>query len=207
MLALSGYKVAILVIDGFECRRFLEGRGSLAEAGAMTVVVSSTRNDLICGWHPSGHGLYTAVEKHICDVHPAYDALFLPGTVANPEAVFVDLWAADFVKSFFDLGRPIASLCHDRWLLVHRGKVLKGRLRPESLFSSQIAAAQSTSASGDEPGAIYDDLDSFLRKMLTFFHANLTPYPRPFMRAPSAQADQATVWQSNNDSASDHISR
>jgi protease I len=183
MLALSGCKVAILATDGFEQRRFLEGRGSLREAGASTIVVSSTRDDLICSWNPSGDGYYTAVERHICDVHPAYDALFLPGTVIDPEAVFVDPRAADFVKSFFDLGRPIASLCSDRWLLVHRGSILRGRLTPEPLFASNIVLSQSTSVAGADPGP-YEDLDGFIRRMLTFFQVSLAHCARTSISAP-----------------------
>ena len=188
---LSGCKIAILAINGFNRRRFFEARGRLVEAGAITTVVSSTRDDLIRSWHPSDNGIYTAVDRHVGDVHPAYDALFLPGTVVDPEAVFVDPRAADFVKSFFDFRRPIASLCRDRWLFVHRDTILGGRLKPEPLLSSEIVVSQSTPTSSAGPSGSYEDLDGFIRKMLAFFQASLarglrrvTPCADPFRRRP-----------------------
>ena len=175
---LSGCKVAILATNDFDRRRFFEARERLVEAGAIITVVSSTRDELIRSWHPSNNGLYTAVDRHVGDVHTAYDALFLPGTVADPEAVFVDPRAADFVKSFFDLGRPVASLCRDRWLFVHRGNVLGGRLKPEPLLSPEVVLPQSTPASSADPSGSYEDLDGFILKMLTFFQASLTQSSR-----------------------------
>ena len=178
---LSGRKVAILAINGFDRHRFSKARARLVEAGAITTVVSSARDDLICSWHPSSNGVYTTVDRHVRDVHPAYDALFLPGTVVDPEAVFVDPWTADFVKSFFDLGRPIASLCRDRWLLVHRNNIFGGRLHPEPLFSSEIVLPQSTSASNADPCGSHRDLDGFIREMLTFYQTSLARTSRSIM--------------------------
>ncbi len=187
--ALSGYNVAILAINGFNRRRFLEARTRLLDAGATTTVVSSTRDDLICSWHPSSLGFYTAVDRHVSDVHPAYDALYLPGTVVEPDAVFVDPLTSDFVTSFFDFGLPIASLCRDRWLFVHRHRVFGGRLKQNYLFSSEIVVPQSSLPADAAPTESYDQLDGVLRKMLAFFETSLTRHSQNAMsRRSSGQA-------------------
>ena len=55
-----------------------------------------------------------------------YDALVLPGGVANPDALRMDTDAVAFIKAFVESGKPVAAICHAPWTLVEAG-VLKGR--------------------------------------------------------------------------------
>jgi protease I len=55
-----------------------------------------------------------------------YDAVVLPGGVANPDRLRQDDHAVRFVRSFFDRGKPVAVICHGPWTLVEAG-VLPGR--------------------------------------------------------------------------------
>jgi len=55
-----------------------------------------------------------------------FDALMLPGGVANPDQLRVDDDAVAFAKGFFDAGKPVAAICHAPWTLVEAG-VLDGR--------------------------------------------------------------------------------
>ena len=55
-----------------------------------------------------------------------YDALVLPGGVANPDALRMDEDAVEFVKAFFDADKPVAAICHAPWTLVEAG-VLSGK--------------------------------------------------------------------------------
>ena len=55
-----------------------------------------------------------------------YDALVLPGGVANPDALRADKDAVQFVRSFFEAGKPVASICHGAWTLVE-ADVVRGR--------------------------------------------------------------------------------
>ncbi|MFB7992415.1 type 1 glutamine amidotransferase domain-containing protein [Streptomyces sp. NPDC056002] len=48
----------------------------------------------------------------------SFDGLVLPGGVANPDALRMDDRAVSFVRDFFDLGRPVAAICHAPWTLV-----------------------------------------------------------------------------------------
>ncbi|RKN41257.1 type 1 glutamine amidotransferase domain-containing protein [Streptomyces hoynatensis] len=56
-----------------------------------------------------------------------YDALVLPGGVANPDALRLDEQAVGFARRFFETGKPVAAICHAPWTLVEAG-VLEGRV-------------------------------------------------------------------------------
>lgn len=55
-----------------------------------------------------------------------FDALVLPGGVANPDALRLDDDAVAFVKAFFEAGKPVAAICHAPWTLVE-ADVVRGR--------------------------------------------------------------------------------
>jgi protease I len=55
-----------------------------------------------------------------------YDALLLPGGVANPDFLRMDEDAVSFVRSFVEQAKPIGVICHGPWTLVE-ADVLKGR--------------------------------------------------------------------------------
>jgi protease I len=55
-----------------------------------------------------------------------YDALVLPGGVANPDALRMDEGAVAFIREFVSSGKPVAAICHAAWTLVE-ADVLKGR--------------------------------------------------------------------------------
>jgi len=55
-----------------------------------------------------------------------YDALVLPGGVANPDALRTDGAAVAFVREFVESGKPVAAICHAPWTLVEAG-VLEGK--------------------------------------------------------------------------------
>ena len=41
-----------------------------------------------------------------------FDALQLPGGVINPDKLPVNEWALQFVRAFFESGKPIAAIWH-----------------------------------------------------------------------------------------------
>ena len=68
-----------------------------------------------------------SVDKTVADADVAdYDALVLPGGVANPDALRTDAAAVAFVKAFVESGKPVAAICHAPWTLVEAG-VVDGR--------------------------------------------------------------------------------
>ena len=59
------------------------------------------------------------VDRRVSDVVVAdYDALVLPGGVANPDALRMDEEAVAFIRDFVDSGKPVAAICHGPWTLV-----------------------------------------------------------------------------------------
>jgi protease I len=56
----------------------------------------------------------------------SYDALVLPGGVANPDLLRGDEGAMDFVRTFVESGKPVAVICHGPWSLIEAG-VVEGR--------------------------------------------------------------------------------
>ncbi|MET9970708.1 type 1 glutamine amidotransferase domain-containing protein [Streptomyces sp. NPDC006356] len=57
----------------------------------------------------------------------SFDALVLPGGVANPDYLRMNSKAVAFVRDFFEQGRPVASICHAAWTLVE-ADVVRGRV-------------------------------------------------------------------------------
>lgn len=55
-----------------------------------------------------------------------YDALVLPGGVANPDALRMDADAVAFIREFVESGKPVAAICHAAWTLVE-ADVVRGR--------------------------------------------------------------------------------
>jgi protease I len=55
-----------------------------------------------------------------------YDGLVLPGGVANPDFLRMDEDAVQFVRDFFEQGKPVGVICHGPWTLVE-ADVVRGR--------------------------------------------------------------------------------
>lgn len=67
------------------------------------------------------------VDVTVDEADPAqFDALVLPGGVANPDQLRMKPKAVDFAKSFFAAGKPVAVICHGPWTLIE-ADVVHGR--------------------------------------------------------------------------------
>lgn len=98
---LNGKKVAILVAEGFEQVEMTQPRQALQEAGAQTHLISP-KGGQVQGWNHYEKGDSFPVDKTLDEAKPEdYDALMLPGGVANPDQLRTQPKAIEFVKSFF----------------------------------------------------------------------------------------------------------
>jgi protease I len=123
---LKGKRVAILATDGVEQVELLEPKKALEEAGAMTEVISP-KDGKIKGWNHTEWAQEIPVNVNLKSAdHNNYDALLLPGGVMNPDYLRMEPSAVQFVKSFFDSGKPVGAICHGSWLLVE-ADVIRGR--------------------------------------------------------------------------------
>lgn len=126
MTTLSGKRVAILVAEGFEQVEMTEPRKALEHAGAQTSLVSPAKDE-VQGWNH-----FTPADRFQVDVPLEqasagdFDALLLPGGVANPDQLRTMPKAVQLVRDFVESGKPIGVICHGPWTLVEAG-VVRGR--------------------------------------------------------------------------------
>ena len=124
--SLKGKKVAILATDGFEQSELAEPMKALENAGATAHIVSP-KAGAIKGWKHTEWGDSFAVDATLDQADPHhYDALVLPGGVMNPDKLRRDPQVQEFVRSFFEEGKPVGAICHGPWTLIDAG-VVKGR--------------------------------------------------------------------------------
>ena len=123
---LQGKKIAFLATDGVEQVEYTEPRKAVEQAGASADLVSLEPGQ-IQGFNHLDKGDIFPVDKAVSDASADdYDGLVLPGGVANPDVLRTDKDAVQFVRSFFEAGKPVASICHGAWTLVE-ADVVKGR--------------------------------------------------------------------------------
>jgi protease I len=123
---LSGKRVAFLATDGVEEVEYTEPRAAVEKAGGRVELVSIKDGEIQAVNHMDKAGTYK-VERKVTDADPNdYDALVLPGGVANPDFLRMDADAVRFVRAFFEAGKPVAAICHGPWTLVEAG-VVEGR--------------------------------------------------------------------------------
>lgn len=126
MSDLKSQKIAVLATDGFEQAELTEPVKALRDAGAEVQIVSLKSGE-IQGMKHHDKGDKTRVDLELAKARPEdFDALVLPGGVANPDTLRTSKDAVSFVKSFVSAGKPIAAICHGPWTLVEADAV-RGR--------------------------------------------------------------------------------
>jgi protease I len=184
MSTLSGLRVAILVADGFEQVEMTGPRKALQDAGADTQIVSPAK-DQVEGWNHFDKADKFKVDVPL-DAADANDfgALLLPGGVANPDQLRMLPSAVEFVRSFFEAGKPVAVICHGPWTLIDAG-VVKGRaitswpsvktdlINAGAKWTDQEVVVEPGLVSSRKP----DDIPAFNRKMIEEFAKGAAPRP------------------------------
>ncbi|WP_417621054.1 type 1 glutamine amidotransferase domain-containing protein [Parasphingorhabdus sp.] len=118
MTNISNAKIAILATNGFEKSELFEPRKQLMEAGAKVTIIS-LESGSIKSWDQKDWGESIGVDMIVDNASESdFDALVLPGGQMNPDILRAEDKAVDFVKAFFDAGKPIAAICHAPWLLI-----------------------------------------------------------------------------------------
>lgn len=127
---LSGKKVAILVTNGFEQVELTSPKRALEDAGAKTHIISpksDAKSNKVKAWQHTDWGEEFPVDVEVEQANAnEYDALLLPGGVMNPDKLRMSREAVQFVRSFFEQGKPVAAICHGPWMLVE-ADVVDGR--------------------------------------------------------------------------------
>ena len=181
---LKGRRVAILATDGVEQDEIEAPRRALDAAGAIVHVIAP-EGDSIQAMDHDEKGARLPVDRKVSEVRPSeYDALLLPGGVANPDRLRLDAGAVRFVREFMLSDRAVAAICHGAWMLVEAGAV-GGR----TLTSWPSLATDIRNAGGewvDETVCIDDnlitsrspeDLPGFCVAMVTAFSQHIDVAP------------------------------
>jgi protease I len=184
--SLSGKTIAILATDGFEQVELTEPKQAVEQAGADTRILS-LKPGAIQGMHHAEKGDTIPVDELVADADvDDYDALILPGGVANPDALRMDQDAVAFVRDFANSGKPIGVICHGPWTMVE-ADVVRGR-RMTSWPSvrtdlrnagADVVDAEVVTDRGIVSSRKPEDLPAFCRKIVEEFaegsHANRRP--------------------------------
>ncbi len=192
---LDGKKVAILVADGFEQVEMTEPRKALEEAGAGIDLISPAKGK-VKGWQHTKWGDEFPVDVSLSEARAEdYDALVLPGGVMNPDKLRRNTQALDFVRAFFDAGKPVAAICHGPWTLIDAG-VVKGR-EMTSYESIQTDLKNAGARWVDREVVVDnglvtsrkpDDLPAFNRKMIEEFAEGIHEKQRAAQTESAAQS-------------------
>ena len=122
---LTGVTIAFLATDGVEEVELTEPWKAAEEAGATVHLVAPV--DEVQGFNHLDRADSFEVDRRVADANPGvYDALVLPGGVANPDALRTDEEAVAFVEGFLDAGKAVFAICHAPWMLIEAG-VVEGR--------------------------------------------------------------------------------
>jgi protease I len=124
---LQGKRIAILVAnEGVEEVELTSPRDALHEAGADLDLLAPKEDDIQAFNHLDKGETFTP-DKTVGEADPDdYDGLVLPGGVANPDQLRTDTDAVQFVRSFFEAGKPVGVICHGPWTLIN-ADVVDGR--------------------------------------------------------------------------------
>ncbi|HEY3662695.1 MAG TPA: type 1 glutamine amidotransferase domain-containing protein [Chthoniobacterales bacterium] len=123
---LDGKKVAVLVANGFEQVEMTKPREALKEAGADTKIVS-IKSGQVQGMNHDEKGDKFDVDLTLDSAQAEdFDALLMPGGLLNPDAMRQEESALEFVRGFFDAGKPVAVICHGPQVLIN-ADLVRGR--------------------------------------------------------------------------------
>lgn len=115
---LKGKKVAIVAADMVERVELVEPREALESEGAQTELISLESGSIQTANHFDKADTQS-VDRVIGDADPSdYDALLIPGGVANPDMLRTSDDVVEFVRELYAAGKPIAAICHGPWVLV-----------------------------------------------------------------------------------------
>jgi protease I len=116
---LEGKKIAFLVAnEGVEQVELTEPWEEARRQGAQPELIAPDTGQVQAFNHLDKADTFP-VDHAVSDVDASdYDALVLPGGVANPDNLRTHEDAVAFAQAFFDQHKPVAAICHAPWTLV-----------------------------------------------------------------------------------------
>jgi deglycase len=124
---LQGRRIAFLVAnEGIEQVELTEPWQAVQDAGGSPELLAPQPGQAQAFNHLDKADTFP-VDRSVGEADPAsYDALVLPGGVANPDQLRTVPEAVDFVRAMFAAGKPAAVICHGPWTVVE-ADLVRGR--------------------------------------------------------------------------------
>jgi protease I len=173
---LAGKRIAIIAADMVEQVELVEPRKALDEAGATTDLISMKPGEI------QGFNHFDKADKHKVDRTAEevdaseYDGLLIPGGVGSPDQMRGDENLVQFVRDFFQQGKPVAVICHGPWMIVEAGVVNGRRVTSWPTLQTDIRNAGGTWVDQEvvvDAGLVTsrkpDDIPAFNKKMIEEF--------------------------------------
>jgi protease I len=125
--ALKGKRIAFVVAnEGVERVELTEPWEAVEEEGGTPRLIAPNPGTVQTFDHLDRSAVFEVDDTVAQTSAEDFDGLVLPGGVANPDQLRTSRPAVDFVRRFFELGRPVAVICHGPWTLVE-ADVVRGR--------------------------------------------------------------------------------
>jgi len=123
---LQGKRIAFIATDMVEEVELIEPWQAVKDSGGEPELISIKSGEIQAFNHYDKSKTYK-VDKEISSARmDDYDGLVIPGGVGNPDTMRMNDDAVEFVRSFFEAGKPVAVICHGPWMLVE-ADVVRGR--------------------------------------------------------------------------------
>lgn len=125
--ALSGKRVAFIVAnEGVEQVELTRPWEAVRAAGGTPELIAPKPGE-VQAFNHLDKGDRFPVDRTTAEVHAQdYDAVVLPGGVANPDILRTDAHAVSLLRQIFEEGKVVAAVCHGPWTLVE-ADVVRGR--------------------------------------------------------------------------------
>src|SRR4051812_23894444 len=174
---LSGKRVAFLVAnEGIEQVELTKPWEAVEKAGGRPELVA-TKSGKAQAFNHLDKADEFPVDRTTSEISvDDYDAVVLPGGVANPDQLRTDDKAVAFLRECFNAGKPIAAICHGPWTLIEADIVDGQTLTSWPSLKTDITNAGGTWVDEEvhvEAGLVTsrnpDDLPAFCAKLVEEF--------------------------------------
>jgi protease I len=139
---LEGQTVAFLTAqEGIEEVELTEPWKAVQQAGGTPKLIAPDGGEVQAFKHLDKSSTYR-VDETLENADPDnYDALVLPGGVANADQLRTDERAIQFVQRIFAVGKPVGVICHGPWTLVEADLVRDRKLTSWPALQTDIRNA------------------------------------------------------------------
>lgn len=119
----AGKKMAILATDGFEEAELFSPKQAIEAAGGTVEVISIDPGE-IQGFRHFEKGRSIHVDRTLGEARADdYDAILIPGGLANPDRLRTERAALNFAGAFVKGRKPVFAICHGPQVLISAGLV------------------------------------------------------------------------------------